>query len=101
PAGDVLTVAAQQARKTGFARRYLAQILGTVGTLVTATTAMGQIERALNRIYGIEQDRPAVQKYGRALVLALSAGLLAGHWRRRSAWQHVAERIVTPIRRYF
>jgi uncharacterized BrkB/YihY/UPF0761 family membrane protein len=50
PAGDVLTVAAQQARKTGFARRYLALILGTVGTLVTATTAMGQIERALNRI---------------------------------------------------
>jgi YihY family inner membrane protein len=78
PAGQVLTVAVQQAENTGFARRYLALILGTVGTLVTATTAMGQIERALNRIYGIEQDRPTAQKYGRAFLLALSAGALSG-----------------------
>ena len=38
---------------------------------------MGQIERALNRLYGIEQDRPTMQKYGRAFVLALTAGVLA------------------------
>jgi YihY family inner membrane protein len=38
---------------------------------------MGQIERALNRLYGIEQDRPTVQKYGRAFLLALTAGVLS------------------------
>jgi YihY family inner membrane protein len=37
---------------------------------------MGQFERALNRLYGIEQDRPSVQKYGRAAVLAVITGLL-------------------------
>ena len=48
--------------------------LGLLGTLVTGTTAMGQIERGFNRIYGIEQDRPTLEKYGRALLLAVGAG---------------------------
>ena len=51
-------------------------ILGTVGWLVTATTAMGQLERGLNRLYGVEQDRPFLQKYGLALLLAASSGVL-------------------------
>jgi YihY family inner membrane protein len=38
------------------------------------TTAMAQVERGLNRIYGIRRDRPAAHKYGRAAVLT---GLLA------------------------
>jgi uncharacterized BrkB/YihY/UPF0761 family membrane protein len=38
---------------------------------------MGQFERGLNRIYGIEQDRSSVHKYGFAFVLALSVGILA------------------------
>ena len=33
------------------------------------TTAMAQIERGTNRIYGIRRDRPALGKYGRAAVL--------------------------------
>ena len=37
---------------------------------------MGQVERGLNRLYGIEQDRPTLKKYGRALVLSVSAGTL-------------------------
>ena len=37
---------------------------------------MGQLERGLNRLYGVEQDRPALQKYGRAFGLTLTAGLL-------------------------
>ena len=37
---------------------------------------MGQLERGLNRLYGVERDRPSVQKYGLALVLAISAGTL-------------------------
>jgi YihY family inner membrane protein len=76
PAGEVLTVAVQQARGAGLSRRYLALVFGTIGTLVSATTAMGQVERALNRIYGVEQDRPTVHKYGFAFLLALTSGTL-------------------------
>jgi YihY family inner membrane protein len=38
---------------------------------------MGQVERAANRIYGVEADRPPLQKYRRALFLALTAGVLS------------------------
>ena len=38
---------------------------------------MAQIERGSNRLYGVERDRPFVHKYLNALVLALSAGVLA------------------------
>ena len=37
---------------------------------------MGQLERAMNRIYGVEKDRPFALKYKRALALALSAGVV-------------------------
>jgi YihY family inner membrane protein len=37
---------------------------------------MGQLERGLNRIYGVEQDRPTLKKYGLALFFALSVGAL-------------------------
>ena len=74
PAGQVLTDAVRQAREVGAENRYLPLLLGLVGTLITGTTAMGQIERGFNRIYGIERDRPTLQKYGRALVLAICAG---------------------------
>jgi len=86
PGGQVLTSAVAQAQNAGFSRRYLALILGLVGTLVTGTTAMGQVERALNRLYGIEQDRPTVQKYGFAFLLAVSAGALASAAFAGMAW---------------
>lgn len=74
PAGDILTDAVRQANRVGSGHRFLPLALGLVGTLVTATTAMGQLERGFNRIYGIERDRPSVQKYGRAFLLAVSTG---------------------------
>jgi YihY family inner membrane protein len=77
PAGQLLTGAVQQAGDNGVADRYLGLVLGLVGTLVTGATLMGQIERGLNRIYGIERDRPTVRKYGQALMLAVTAGALA------------------------
>jgi YihY family inner membrane protein len=77
PSGRVLTNAVHQAQENGSRGAVLALVLGTVGTLVTATTSMGQIERALNRIYGVERDRPSVRKYGRAFLFALSAGVLS------------------------
>lgn len=53
----------------------LALTLGLMFALVSMTTAMAQVERGSNRIYGIRRDRKAVAKYGRAAVLT---GLLAG-----------------------
>jgi YihY family inner membrane protein len=55
----------------------LALWLGLAFALVALTTSMGQVERGANRIYGIQRDRPALHKYGRALLMALSAGLLS------------------------
>ncbi|MFC0003890.1 YihY/virulence factor BrkB family protein [Micromonospora siamensis] len=55
----------------------LALTLGLITGLVALTTTMAQIERGANRIYGVERDRPAVAKYIRAAVLAVSAGLPA------------------------
>jgi YihY family inner membrane protein len=74
PAGHVLTDAVKQAREVGADQLYLPLLLGLFGTLVTGTTAMGQIERGFNRIYGIERDRPTLEKYGLAFVLAVGAG---------------------------
>ncbi|WP_189822901.1 YihY/virulence factor BrkB family protein [Streptomyces finlayi] len=48
---------------------------GLVFALVNLTSAMAQIERGANRIYGIERDRPFAQKYGRSLLLAMAAGV--------------------------
>jgi YihY family inner membrane protein len=53
----------------------LALWLGLGFALLNLASAMGQIERGTNRIYGIERDRPFPRKYGRAVLLALTAGL--------------------------
>jgi len=76
PASSALTDAVKQAHKAGSSHRYLALTLGLTAAVITGTTLMGQIERALNRIYGTEQDRPTMQKYLHAFALALSAGAL-------------------------
>ncbi len=51
--------------------------LGMITGLFALTTAMAQVERGANRIYGVERDRPAFYKYLRAATLALLAGLPA------------------------
>ncbi|GGK81211.1 hypothetical protein GCM10012284_13920 [Mangrovihabitans endophyticus] len=55
----------------------LALVLGLITGLVALTSAMAQIERGANRIYGVERDRPVFPKYVRAAVLAVVAGLPA------------------------
>ncbi|MFC8620351.1 YihY/virulence factor BrkB family protein [Micromonospora purpureochromogenes] len=55
----------------------LALTLGLLTGLVALTTTMAQIERGANRIYGVERDRPALAKYVRAAVLAVTAGVPA------------------------
>ena len=61
----------------GTSQQYLGLAFGLAGALIAGSTAMGQVERGLNRLYGVEQDRPTVEKYTRAAVLAVTAGLLA------------------------
>src|SRR5258708_5365542 len=73
--GDMVEQAAQRTHDQGVTGGQLAMWLGLLAAIVALTTAMGQIERGANRIYGIERDRPALRKYGRALLMALTAGL--------------------------
>ncbi|MDO0924277.1 YihY/virulence factor BrkB family protein [Streptomyces sp. TG1A-8] len=53
----------------------VALCLGLVFSVVNLASAMGQVERGANRIYGVERDRPLPQKYGRAVLLAFAAGV--------------------------
>jgi YihY family inner membrane protein len=57
----------------------LALTIGLLFALLSMTTAMAQVERGGNRIYGIRRDRPALHKYGRAalftVLLAVPVGL--------------------------
>ena len=75
PGGKLLTQAVTQAHRAGASHRYAGLIFGLVGTLVTGSTLLGQLERGLNRIYGVEQDRPTLKKYGLALALTVTSGV--------------------------
>jgi YihY family inner membrane protein len=55
----------------------LALYAGLAAAVVALTASMGQVERGANRIYGIQRDRPALHKYGRAALLAVSAGIMS------------------------
>jgi YihY family inner membrane protein len=55
-----------------------ALVLGLLLSLASMTTAMAQVERGANRIYGIRRDRPALRKYGRAAVLTALLALPVG-----------------------
>src|SRR4029450_4917177 len=55
----------------------VALTLGLLTGLAALPTAVSQIERGANRIYGVERDRPALFKYIRAVVLAAVAGFAA------------------------
>lgn len=67
----------RQGQHTAGSGGQVALWLGLAVALVALTTSMGQVERGANRIYGIQRDRPALQKYGHAVLMALSAGLLS------------------------
>lgn len=66
-----------QGQQTAGRGSQVALWLGLAVAMVALTTSMGQVERGANRIYGIGRDRPAPAKYGRAALMALSAGLLS------------------------
>jgi YihY family inner membrane protein len=75
--GDVLAHALSPGSASERAGQ-LALVVGLLLGLVSMTLAVGQIERGANRIYGISQDRPTVQKYVRATVLTLVLAVPAG-----------------------
>ncbi|WP_405704829.1 YihY/virulence factor BrkB family protein [Streptomyces xanthophaeus] len=52
----------------------VAMWLGLGFAVLNLASAMGQVERGCNRIYGIERDRPFLAKYGRSLLLTVGAG---------------------------
>jgi len=56
----------------------IALSLGLVFSLVNVTTAICQIERGANRIYGVERDRPFHRKYGRGLAMMPVVGIPLG-----------------------
>ena len=64
PASDIIVVAFKQGARTVRGGARAAFLFGAVATLISAATAMGQVERGANRIYGVDQDRPTLKKYG-------------------------------------
>jgi YihY family inner membrane protein len=75
--GDSLNEALRGGVQQGGSGGRLALALGLVAALVALTTAMGQVERGTNRIYGVERDRPSLRKYAVAFGNAITAGLLS------------------------
>jgi len=76
--GEIFTEALKQG--TSAARQESGEVALTGGGIAAAlagTTAMAQIERGANRIYGVESDRPFLRKYLTGAILAATAGSLA------------------------
>ena len=75
-AGEILTDALRHGGSS--ARKEngeTAVVAGFIAAMLAGATAMAQIERGANRLYGVERDRPFLRKYGVAAVLAFSAGI--------------------------
>jgi YihY family inner membrane protein len=75
--GEILTDALRQGSKSAHESGETALVAGGLAALLAGMSAMGQVERGANRIYGVERDRPFVRKYLVGLALALTAGLFA------------------------
>ncbi|MFG2310550.1 YihY/virulence factor BrkB family protein [Streptomyces sp. NPDC048566] len=78
PSSGVVDDAMRRSRHTAGDGAQVALWFGLVFSMVNVTTAMCQIERGANRIYGNERDRVFHQKYLRGLAMSLSAGLPLG-----------------------
>ncbi len=76
--GEIFTDALKQG--TSAARQESGEVAltgGAIAATLAGTTAMAQIERGANRIYGTETDRPFMRKYLNGAILAVTAGSLA------------------------
>ena len=72
--GSAMTAAIDRAHGGSESGGFVALALGLAGAVVAATMAVAQLQRSLNRLYGVERDRPTSRKYGLAFLLAVSAG---------------------------
>lgn len=72
---DVIKRTLDQQHSGGAHGFWLPLVGGLVAGLVSLTVAMTQTEKGMNRIYGLQADRPWQQSYPRAALLALTAGL--------------------------
>ncbi|MBC9715199.1 YihY/virulence factor BrkB family protein [Streptomyces sp. TRM66268-LWL] len=72
---EVIDQALARSRRTADDGTQVALWLALLFSLLNITTAMCQIERGANRIYGNERDRPFHLKYLRGLAMALTAAL--------------------------
>jgi YihY family inner membrane protein len=75
--GEILTDALRHGSESGHESGETALAAGGIAAVLAGMSAMGQVERGANRIYGVERDRPFLRKYLTALLLALSAGVSA------------------------
>jgi YihY family inner membrane protein len=73
PAGRILIVALEQAEPSSAG---IALAVGVIGLLLSGTVGMTHLERAANRIYGVDEDRTARRRYGLAFVLAATVGVM-------------------------
>ncbi|MFF6906883.1 YihY/virulence factor BrkB family protein [Streptomyces sp. NPDC012389] len=78
PSAPVVDEALDRSRRGGGDGAEIALWFGLLFSLVNVTTAMCQIERGANRIYGVERDRVFHLKYLRGLIMSLSAGIPLG-----------------------
>lgn len=78
PSASVVDEALDRNRRGDGDGAEIALWFGLLFSLVNVTTAMCQIERGANRIYGVERDRVFHRKYLRGLVMSLSAGIPLG-----------------------
>jgi len=74
PAGRLVGEAARRGTRAGGS----AAVFGLAAAFATGTLAMAQMERSANRIAGLPEDRPPVQRYVVAALLAATVGVLLG-----------------------
>ncbi|HEX5937333.1 MAG TPA: YihY/virulence factor BrkB family protein [Actinomycetota bacterium] len=73
PAGGILTDALEGARPSS---AVVALVGGLAAMLLSGTLGMAMLERAANRIYGVEEHRPPRRRYGLALLLAATVEVM-------------------------
>jgi YihY family inner membrane protein len=73
PAGRILTVALERAEPSSAG---VALAVGIIGLLLSGTVGMTHLERAANRIYGVDEDRTARRRNGLAFLLAATVGVM-------------------------
>src|SRR5688500_2960437 len=66
----------QEAAHQGSGGGATAAVTGLGAALVSGTFAMAQIERSAHRLQDISVDPPPLPRYGRALALAVTAGVV-------------------------